>query len=100
MRSFLMTSLAAGLALSASVCTLSVALAQPNDVRTATTPVGQVPVVPAVVAPAVVAPAAVVEQTTVAPAAVVAAPPADVALAGQVLRTKQVDIRGTNEKVL
>jgi len=48
----------------------------------------------------VVAPAAVVEQTTVAPAAVVAAPPSDVALAGQVLRTKQVDIRGTNEKVL
>jgi hypothetical protein len=96
MRCFLTISVAAGLMLSASVGRLSVAHAQPNDVRTATTPEGQVPVAPAVVA----APATVVEQTTVAPAAVVAAPPAEVALAGQVLRTKQVDLRGTNEKVL
>ena len=96
MRSFLTISVAAGLMLSATVCTLSVASAQPNDVRTATTPAGQVPVAPAVVA----APATVVEQTTVAPAAVVAAPTSEVALAGQVIRTKQVDIRGTNEKVL
>src|SRR6478672_2884140 len=84
----------AGVALWANLCGLP-ADAQTNDVRQAVTPEGQVPV-----APVVVAPAAVVERTTVAPAAVVAAPPTEVALAGQVLRTKQVDIRGTNEKAL
>jgi len=84
-----------GLALSANLGGLAVN-AQTNDVRQAVTPEGQVPVVPTVVP----APAAVVEQTTVAPAAVVAVPPTEVALAGQVLRTKQVDIRGTNERAL
>src|SRR5262245_17001344 len=83
MRCFLTISVTVGLSLFASVWQLSTAHAQPNDVRTATTPAGQAPV-----APAVVVPAAVVEKTTVAPVAVVAAPPSEVALAGQVLRTK------------
>src|SRR5438046_5681081 len=97
MRCFLIVSAAAGLVLSANFGGPLVALAQTNVVRQAVTPEGQLPVAPAVVA----APAAVVEAAVpVAPAAVVAPAPAEIALAGQVLRTKQVDIRGTNEKVL
>jgi len=110
MRSFFTVGAAAGLWVATSLGGVAVALAQTNDVRNVVTPAGQVPVAPAVVAPAVVAPAvvaptvvapaAVVEPTTVAPAAVVAAIPGEIALAGQVIRTKQVDIRGTNDKAL
>ena len=46
MRSFLIV--AAAVVLSTSLGGVPVALAQPNDVRRATTPEGQVPVVPAV----------------------------------------------------